>query len=66
MVGAPVVPSAVAELGDAVASVTDPQVARSIIERLPHSAPRTTEAAAFARDYQKLLDELVSAKGPWL
>ncbi len=61
--GAPVVSDAVAALSEAVASVTDSQVARAVIERLPKSTAHAADESAFARDYQKLLDELSSPKG---
>lgn len=64
--GAPVVSDAVAALGEAVASVTDAQVARSVIESLPLPTPRAANESAFIRDYQRLLDELATSKDPVL
>jgi hypothetical protein len=65
MFGVPAVSSAVVDLGDAVASVTDADVGRSIVERFGHSTAHTTDEAALAREYQRLI-ELIREKRPVL
>lgn len=64
--GAPAVPSSVASLGEAVASVTDVEVARAIIQRIGRSKAPSTNAPAFIREYQKLIDEITGDKEPVL